>query len=133
MPEVVLKMISSILKCIERFMMGSLRSYSSALSNSAIHSNYAATAARFDIQQLEAPASLMWLRADAVQGLSDGASVSTWKDMSGNGYNATQSTAANQPAWKRNILNGYPALRFNGTSSYLLESPVFPVNSGYLW
>ena len=85
--------------------LGALKTYSSPLSSAAIQQNYAATAAQFDIQQLGAPSPIMWLRADRIQGLSDGASVSTWPDSSANGNNATQATSANQPVWKKNILN----------------------------
>ena len=111
--------------------MASLRTYPTALSSSAIQSNYAVTAARFDIQQLGASAPLMWLRADGIQGLSDGAKVSNWNDVSANGNHATQGNVANQPVWIKNGLNGYPVVRFNGTSSYLRGQSIFPTHSDY--
>ena len=111
--------------------IASIKTYASALTSSLIQQNYAATAATFDVQQLGAPAPIMWLRADSIQGLSDGAQVDTWPDSSGNGNHATQGTVGNQPVWKNNILNGYPVVRLNGTSSFMNGPSVFPVNSDY--
>ena len=49
--------------------------------------------------------------------------VTTWYDQSGNGYNATQSTAANQPqivsSGSINTLNGKPVLNFDGNNDFL--------------
>lgn len=61
----------------------------------------------------------LWLKADAITGLSDGDPVSTWTDQSGNGNDATQQTAANKPLYKTNIVNGKPVVRFDGTSDLL--------------
>lgn len=47
--------------------------------------------------------------------------VTTWYDQSGNGYNAVQTTAANQPLYVASNINSLPALRFDGTD-YLAES-----------
>lgn len=58
----------------------------------------------------------LWLKADAVTGLSDGATVSTWDDLSGNSYNATQITTDKKPLYKTNIINGYPVIRFDGVN-----------------
>ena len=48
-----------------------------------------------------------------------GATSSLWQDQSGNGNNATQATAADQPAVTANQINFNPALVFNGTSDYM--------------
>jgi hypothetical protein len=45
--------------------------------------------------------------------------VSQWDDKSGNGYNATQTTAANQPLYNSTGLNNKGILDFNGSSHYL--------------
>jgi hypothetical protein len=54
--------------------------------------------------------------------------VTTWYDQSGNGYNATQTTAANQPqiVSSGSILteNGKPAVEFDGINDGLLSSVV---------
>ena len=47
--------------------------------------------------------------------LSDGAGVQTLTDLAGSN-NATQSTSANRPTFKTNILNGNPILRFDGVN-----------------
>ena len=49
--------------------------------------------------------------------------VKTWYDQSGNGYNATQTTAANQPQIVSSgsviLENGKPSLKFDGSNDYL--------------
>ena len=49
--------------------------------------------------------------------------ITTWYDQSGNGNNATQTTAANQPQIVSSgavlTTNGKPSALFNGTSSYM--------------
>lgn len=57
-----------------------------------------------------------WWHADSMS-LSDGASVTTWADSSGNGKTLT--SGAGSPVFKVNIQNGKPALLFNGTSSMM--------------
>lgn len=52
--------------------------------------------------------------------LSDtGSSAGTWPDISGNGRDATQSTAASQPAIITNALNGRQVRRFDGSDDWL--------------
>jgi hypothetical protein len=57
-----------------------------------------------------------------ITGLSDGTGVSTWSDISGNGYDATQATAANQPLFKVNVQGGQPGLLFDGSNDSLATS-----------
>jgi hypothetical protein len=45
--------------------------------------------------------------------------VSTWRDSSGNGYNATQTTTSRQPLYLTDALYGQPAIEFNGSSDYM--------------
>ena len=69
---------------------------------------------------LTVPKNNLKLRLRADQGVtSSGDSVSVWNDMSGNGNNATQSNSANQPVYVAGVMNNMPAIRFNGTNSYL--------------
>ena len=109
--------------------IASIKNYSQALTTSLVQQNYATTAAQFDTKQLGAPAPIMWLKADHISGLSDGAILSSWPDSSANGYSVVQGTVGVQPIWKKNVLNGYPVVRFNST--YLDGPSVFPTNSDY--
>lgn len=60
----------------------------------------------------------LWLKS--TEGITlNGSTVSAWADQSGNGQNAVQVTAASQPAYVANQLNGYPVLRFDGVNDYL--------------
>jgi prepilin-type N-terminal cleavage/methylation domain-containing protein len=65
----------------------------------------------------------------------DGLNISTWNDNRSNATtknNATQTTSANQPTFHENIFNGaIPALRFNGSNSYLSFSGTPIVNGPY--
>ncbi|HWY79757.1 MAG TPA: hypothetical protein VNW29_05375, partial [Candidatus Sulfotelmatobacter sp.] len=63
-----------------------------------------------------------WFRSDQITGVSDGGSVNSWTDLSGNGYTATQSATSQQPVYKANMLNGQPTVHFNG-SQYLQLLP----------
>jgi len=54
-----------------------------------------------------------------LSGFSDGNEVGTWTDLSSNGRNATQSTAANRPLYKTGIQGGNPVLRFDGSNDTL--------------
>ncbi len=58
-----------------------------------------------------------WYKADAT-GLSEGNAVSSWADLSGGGPSASQGTAANQPVFRTNILNGKPVIRY-GSDDFL--------------
>lgn len=74
------------------------------------------------VQGLWTPAQLstaLWLdAADAGTVTLNGTTVSQWRDKSGNGNNATQSTAANQPTYSaaNAVLNGKPSV---GATTYL--------------
>lgn len=65
----------------------------------------------------------LWLdAADAGTITLNGSTVSQWNDKSGNGRNATQATAANQPAFGATLINGKPALSFDGTNDVIFSS-----------
>lgn len=65
------------------------------------------------------PGLALWLAADKLTGLADGAAVATWPDASGNGRDAAQATAAKRPTYRTNVLNGKPVLRFDGVDDGL--------------
>lgn len=52
-----------------------------------------------------------WFAADHISGHSDGDAITTWKDLSGNGNDATGTGT-----YKTAILNSLPIMRFNGTT-----------------
>ncbi len=60
----------------------------------------------------------LWLKADAITGLSDGSAITTWTDSSGNGRDASRSTGT--ILLKENIINGKPVVRFNPDFSMML-------------
>lgn len=59
----------------------------------------------------------LWLKADAISGLSDGNAVSAWLDSSGRHNDAAQSMASSKPTYKTSILNGKPVVRFDGNDA----------------
>lgn len=61
---------------------------------------------------------LVWLKADAITGLSDGDPVTTWEDSGSNNNDATEAT--NKPVYKTNILNSLPVVRFTAASTHRL-------------
>jgi len=64
----------------------------------------------------------LWLDASQIVGLNDGDEVTTWNDLSGGGYNATQATASKKPTYETNEQNGRPAVRFDGVDDYLANA-----------
>lgn len=65
------------------------------------------------------PNLALWLKADAITGLADGAAVATWNDSSSNARNATQATGGAQPIYRTALLNGKPVVRFDGVDDFL--------------
>jgi len=60
----------------------------------------------------------LWLKADAGVTATGGA-VTAWADQSGNHNDATQPSDTLAPVLVENVVNGKPALRFDGESRYL--------------
>lgn len=63
----------------------------------------------------------LWLQAEAITGLSDGAPVLTWSDESGGDHHAAQTQASRQPTFQTGVMNGRPAVRFDGADSMSLS------------
>jgi hypothetical protein len=53
-----------------------------------------------------------------ISGTSDGSTVQTWSDISGNARDATQATAGSRATYKTAIQGGNPILRFDGGDFY---------------
>lgn len=64
----------------------------------------------------------LWLKADAITGKTNGSSVDTWIDSSGNSASATNPTSAHQPTYVTNVTNGLPIVRFDGTDDELFSA-----------
>lgn len=63
------------------------------------------------------PNLILWLDASDISTITQSSgSVSQWNDKSGNGYNATQATSANQPVTNSRTINGINVLDFDGTN-----------------
>lgn len=60
----------------------------------------------------------LWAAARLITGLSDSDPVTTWSDQSGQGNDLSQSTTGNKPLYKTNIVNGRPAILFDGVDDY---------------
>lgn len=73
----------------------------------------------------------IWLQSDKITGLSDGSSLQTWTDLSGNGNHFVQPSAASQPLYKTLVLNGQPAVRFDGVSSILTFLSASTISTPY--
>lgn len=64
---------------------------------------------------------MFWGEADFIPGLNDGDPVSTFPDDSGNANDATSSGTA-RPLYRTNILNGYPAMEYDGSNDNMFSS-----------
>ncbi len=62
-----------------------------------------------------------WFKADSIN-LAEGAAVSLWADSSRNGHVAQPGTFA--PTFAATAMNGFPAIRFNGTQTMVFSRPV---------
>ena len=73
----------------------------------------------------------LWLdAADASTITLNGSTVSQWNDKSGNGRNATQATALQQPTYTSNSQNGYGIISFDGSNDNLDISSTTLITSG---
>jgi hypothetical protein len=77
-----------------------------------------ACATSMDVDDPAVSSSLAhWWKADAIAGLSDGDSVTTW--TASVGTNMTQPTSAKKPTYQTAEYNGLACVRFDGTDDYL--------------
>lgn len=71
----------------------------------------------------------LWLKADAITGLSNNDPIDTWADSSGNGYDAT-STSTKRPLYITNVVNSLPVVRFDGSNDVMSNSGMTGVGTG---
>lgn len=65
-----------------------------------------------------------WFDAGQITGLNNGDPVANWLDESGNSNDAVQADVAKEPLYETGVINGKPALQFDGSNDYLLASTV---------
>ena len=62
-----------------------------------------------------------WWDASQISGVADGAKLSSWPDLSGNGHHLAQATGANQPTYYKTtvgqLVNSQPVVVFDGAAS----------------
>jgi hypothetical protein len=77
----------------------------------------------------------LWLDAADVSTITEsGGAVSQWDDKSGNGRNATQSTASSRPVYSTAGLNGRNVLTFDGSDDWVgLSASVFSNQLSFSW
>ena len=67
--------------------------------------------------------------ANNITGLNDGDSVSQWNDISGNNKHATQTNSVRRPKYKTDVIDGKPAVKFDGVDDSLTASLSSPGDS----
>lgn len=73
----------------------------------------------------------LWLDASDSSTITlNGSTVSQWSDKSGNNRHFTQPTAANQPGYLTDGLNGCPILTFDGVNDFLDGGNILPATNG---
>ena len=70
-----------------------------------------------------------WYQASSISG-SDGDSVASWADSSGNGNTAAQLTSLRQPTLQTEELGGKSVVRFDGTNDILSDSDIADLDVG---
>lgn len=73
------------------------------------------------------PDIVFWVSADGSVTKDASNNVSEWVDMSSNSNNVTQPTAASQPLWQANTLNGHPVIKFDGTNDFMSGGDILDI------
>jgi len=74
----------------------------------------------------------MALRLDASKFGSAVTGLATWSDSSGNGRNATQTTASLRPDVVMNVQNSQPVVRFDGTDDFMTVAHSYVTGSAFI-
>ena len=64
-----------------------------------------------------------WVRADSLQGITDGADITFWADESGNGFHVEKDGSINAPDVVHNAQNDLPAADFLSSNTEVLWGP----------
>jgi hypothetical protein len=67
--------------------------------------------------------NIVWLDANSL-GLANGATVSSFTDLSGNGNHFTQGTGAKRPVYNTGVVNSLPAIHFDGVDDALATGSI---------
>ncbi|MFY0629744.1 MAG: T9SS type A sorting domain-containing protein [Flavobacteriaceae bacterium] len=67
--------------------------------------------------------NIVWLDANEITGVSNGADLTSWSDVSGNNNDFSE-TATFSPVYQTNVVNGFPVARFNKTNNRI-RNPSF--------
>ncbi|MEM1059739.1 MAG: chitobiase/beta-hexosaminidase C-terminal domain-containing protein, partial [Verrucomicrobiota bacterium] len=94
-----------------------------AFLSNGLQSEVAEATYVIDAGTTEVPSSglQLWLRADAGVIKDGSGQVEAWRDLSGNGQDFTQTTAASKPAWRETGLGSQAALEFDGSADSLVN------------
>ncbi len=60
--------------------------------------------------------NILWLKANEITGVSNGADLLTWTDASGNSNTLTAPSSTFSPTYQTSIINGMPVVRFSKTN-----------------
>ena len=66
--------------------------------------------------------NVLWLKADAITGLSDGNDVTSWTDNSGNSNTLSQGSTTYTPRYYSNIINSKPVVRWEQADTRLRKT-----------
>lgn len=83
--------------------------------------------------------NVFWLKADAgTSSTVNAVPISTWNDQSGNSINMSQTVSLQQPSFATNVINGFPAVLFDNSTTANqndkmlgADSPLLDNTSGY--
>jgi hypothetical protein len=70
------------------------------------------------------PAPKFWFEADKITGGVAGNPLDTWQESSGSGIGNATGTSTARPLYRTNILNGLPAVLFDGVNDVLVTASV---------
>ncbi|MES2763299.1 MAG: T9SS type A sorting domain-containing protein [Bacteroidota bacterium] len=74
--------------------------------------------------------NVLWLKGDAgTSTTTNGASITSWNDQSGNAINVTQTVTTRQPTYLSNAINGMPAILFDAAVDNTNDKLYAPDNS----
>lgn len=72
----------------------------------------------------------LWLKADAGVITNIDGSVTKWMDQISTN-DAIQTVNTQEPFWVSNVVNGMPALKFDGTNDFLVTNPIYLPSNDY--